>query len=112
MTRRTAKVEELLREEISKLIQAKIPENLGIISVSRVLVTPDLKTAKIYVSAIFIDKEKEILASLKAKVSEFQGLIGKKVKLRYTPRISFEVDHSSDEIGRVEEILEKINSGT
>jgi len=110
-TRRTAQVEELIRIELSKYIQKEISEDLGIISVTRVCVAPDLKTAKIYVTAIFADKGKEILLALNKKVSAFQHELGQKVKMRYTPRLSFCFDGSRDEIDRVEELLKEINSG-
>ena len=57
-TRRVSKVEELIRMELSKLIQKHIPEDLGIVSVTRVYVTADLKTAKVFISAIFSDRQK------------------------------------------------------
>ncbi len=112
MTRRTAKVEELLREELSKLIQANIPENLGIISVTRTIVTPDLKTAKIFVSAMMLDKELAILNALKQKTNFFQGVLGKKSNLRYTPKLSFEFDRANGEIDKVEQLLEEIKRGS
>lgn len=110
-TRRTAKVEELIREEISKMIQMNIPEELGIISVTRVFVAPDLKTAKVYVTAVLDVKEKEILAALKNKIFTFQKELGNKIKMRYTPRLSFEFDRARTGIDRVEELLEEINRG-
>lgn len=111
MTRRTAKVEELLREELSKLIQANVPEKLGMISVTRTIVAPDLKTAKIYVTAMFADKELAIMNALKQKTKFFQGVLGKKSNLRYTPRLSFEFDQAKGEIDKVEQLLEEINRG-
>ena len=110
-TRRTAKVEELIREELSKMIQMDLPEELGIISVTRVFVAPDLKTAKIYVRAILDIKEKEILSALKKKVFSFQKELGTKIKMRYTPRLSFEFDQIGTGVNRVEELLEEINRG-
>jgi ribosome-binding factor A len=110
-TRRTAKVEELIREELSRLIQMNLSEELGIISVTRVYVSPDLKTSTIFVSAVRDNQEKEILAELKNKAYIFQKELGHKIKMRYTPRLSFEYDRGGTEIDRVEELLEEINRG-
>ena len=112
MSRRTAKVEELLREEISRLIQSEMPEDFGIISVTRTAVTPDLKLAKIYVSALFIEKEKEIIKALNLKAKEFQKILAGKLPIRYMPRIIFEFDKARHEIDRVEELLEEIEHGS
>ena len=111
MSRRTAKVEELIREEISKLIQSELTEDLGIISVTRSVVAPDLKTAQIYVTAVIADREKEILLALKKKTPDFQRVIGHKIQTRYTPKLSFKFDIARREIDRVEELLGEINRG-
>lgn len=111
-TRRTAKVEELIREELSRMIQINISEEFGIISVTRVYVAPDLKTAKVYISAVQIEKEKEILAGLGQKVHSFQKELGSKIKMKYTPRLSFEFDRAGTEVDRIEELLQEINRGT
>lgn len=111
MSRRTAKVEELIREEISKLIQSELTEDLGIISVTRSVVTSDLKIAKIYITAVMPEREKEILIALKKKTPDFQRAIGRKIQTRYTPRLSFEFDLARREIDRVEELLGEINRG-
>lgn len=110
-TRRTAKVEELIRKELSRMIQINISEELGIISVTRVYVAPDLKTATVFVSAIFVDKEKEIQSALNKSVSAFQKELGRKIKMRSTPRLSFEFDRARADIDKVEELLEEINRG-
>ena len=112
MTRRTAKVEELIREELSRMIQAELPGEFGIISVTRTYVSPDLKNAKVYISAVLEGKEKEILLFLNSKTKSFQLKLGTKIKMRYTPRLSFTFDRARIEIDRVEELLEEIKRGT
>ena len=112
MTRRTSKVEELLREEISKLIQAELPEQLGLISVTRTFVAPDLRDARIYLSAIIAGNEDKIMKQLEQKRIAFQKTLGRKLQLRNTPRLSFEFDRARFEIDRIEELLEEINRGT
>lgn len=111
MSRRTAKVEELLREEISKLIQAKLTENFGIITVTRTSVAPDLRTAQIFITAVRTDREKEILVALKNASAEFQKVIGKKIVMRNTPKLTFAYDRARTEIDRIEELLGEINNG-
>jgi ribosome-binding factor A len=112
MSRLTAKVEELLRMELAKLILKEIPEELGIISITRVVVMPDLKTAQIYISAIFPENELAILLALKNQTHSFQQTLGRKLKLRYTPRLTFEFDRQSHEIDKVEALLKEIHRGT
>ncbi|MEI6040235.1 MAG: 30S ribosome-binding factor RbfA [Candidatus Berkelbacteria bacterium] len=111
MSRRTAKVEELLREELSKLIQSEISEDFGIISVTRIMVNPDLKTARIFISAVFHDKEKDILQELKKNASSFRYTLSQKFKLRYMPSLTFELDKTSFAVNKVEELLKEIDRG-
>ncbi len=112
MSRRTSKVEELLREEMARLIQTELPEKFGIITVTRTMVAPDLRTAKVFITAILDNYEKDILIELKNKTNNFQKVVGKKLELRNTPKLSFEFDRARHEIDRVEELLEEINRGT
>lgn len=112
MSRRTEKVEELIRQEFSKLMQRDLGEIYGLISVNRVFMTSDLKTAHIYISAIPSEGQDKLLKQLNQNTNYYKKQIGNKLTLRYTPQILFKLDESRAEVDKVEQLLEKIDRGT
>jgi len=107
---RVRQVEELLREQVSKLIQEKLSEDLGMVTVTDVAVTPDFKLAKIYIVLLDRDQEKIVLQALQNEAHGFQHTLGKTLALRYTPKLEFAIDKSENKIDRVEELLQEINN--
>lgn len=108
MTRRVQKVAELLRQQLAEMIEGVIPEELGLVTVTEVMVSADIKNATIYISCLEKSSEKEILAKLKEETPDFQHTLGRRLKMRYIPKLSFKVDRGLESINRVEEILEKV----
>ena len=109
MSRRTQKVEELLREEASKLVQSELADKIGIVTLTRVIVTPDLRLAQIYFTSITGENIK-ILQSLNESKTKIQNLIARKLTLRNTPKIIFKIDEGSQEIDRIEKLLKDIDN--
>lgn len=89
MYERRERVKKAIREKISEFILREIGGN-SIISVTRVLLTKDLKGAKVYISSLG-EKEKS-LEILKKQTSPIRAYLAKKINLRYTPTISFFID--------------------
>ena len=108
MTRRVQKVAELLRQQLAEMIIGVIPEELGLITVTEVIVSADIKNATVYISCLEKTSQKEVLNKLKEKTPEFQHTLGKLLAMRYIPKLSFKVDRGLEQINRVEEILEKV----
>lgn len=108
MNKRVQQVSKLLQREISDLIKENAPEELGMITVMEVFITDDLKDAKVYVSCLEKDKEKQILSFLAHKTLDWQYQLGRRLRLRYTPKISFQIDQSVEKINRIDELLAKV----
>ena len=105
---RVQKVEELLKQQISILIREKLPEGLGMVTVTDVQTPPDFKLATVFIALIPDDKEREVLAALAKLTPELQHTLGKQLKMRNTPKLIFKIDRSREEIDKVEEILKEI----
>ena len=108
MMRRVQKVAELLRQQLAEMIEEVIPEELGLVTVTGVMVSADLKNATVYISCLEKSSEKEVLAKLKGETPEFHHTLGRTLEIRYTPKLSFKVDRGLEQINRVEEILGKV----
>ena len=117
-----------LKKEISHVITFELKNTniTGLISVTKVKITPDLRFARVYVSLLNSKSKTKTMAGLQNAVGYIRGQIAKKINLRVTPDLQFELDESmeygekmdkiiSDAIKKDKEIIEKnknINSET
>ena len=105
------RVDEQLKEEISKIISQEIqnPNFTGMVTVSRVKTTPDFRYARIFVTMIGCKSQKENLAILKKSSGYIRSLIAKRVNLRITPELIFEFDESIEYGAKIDKILKDMN---
>lgn len=105
MTRRVQKVAELLKQQLAVMVKEGLPEDLGIVTVTDVVVTPDLKNATVFISCLDKSCQDEIFKKLELKAKVFQHILGRKLQMKFTPRLLFKIDTGLEKINRVEEIL-------
>jgi ribosome-binding factor A len=110
MSYRLDKVASLIKEEISLIFLHKIQDpSLGLLTVTNVKVSPDLKHSRIYIS--IYDKEKREAAL--NKVNELKGLIraqlAGRLKIRYVPELTFFIDDTLDYVEKMEGLFKKIH---
>ena len=107
---RLNRIDEELKKELSQIIsyELKNPEATGMISVTKVKITPDLKYAKVYVSILNSKNDEKTMEALKKSAGFIRSQIAKRVNLRYTPELIFEVDESMEYGSRIETILKEI----
>lgn len=107
---RFERINEELKKEISNIInyELKNPNVTGMISVTRASITPDLKYAKVYVSIMNSKNIKETLAGLKKSSGFIRSEIAKRINLRITPEIIFELDDSIEYGAKIDSILKDI----
>ena len=110
MGTRPEKIREILRREISTIIQQEIKDpRIGFVTVTKVEVSKDLKYAYAYYSVM--GKEKEARGTRFALMSAagyIRKLVGDRVKIRLVPEIKFRIDKSLESTKRIYEILETI----
>lgn len=107
---RYERINEELKKEISHIImyELKNPNVTGIISVTKVKVTPDLKYAKVYISILNADNIKETFSNIKKSSGYIRSEIAKRMNLRITPEIVFELDDSIEYGYKIDSILKDI----
>lgn len=107
---RLGRIDEEYRREISQIISydLKNPNVTGLISVTKVKVTNDLKYAKVYVSILNSKNIKETLAGLKKSAGFIRSELARRINLRNTPEIIFELDDSMEYGERIDTILKQI----
>ena len=104
------RVDEELKIQVTNIIMTDIkdPHLTGLISVTKAKVTPDLKYAKVYVSILNAKNTKQDLAILKKSAGLTRSLLAKRMNLRITPEIIFELDDSMEYGARIDSILKDI----
>ncbi len=97
MTHRIQRLNSLLRHEISELLQRQVKDpRLGsFVTVTEVSISPDLRQARIFVSHIGSEEEKqETLSALASASSFFRRELTRRLRLRRIPELSFQWDDS------------------
>lgn len=112
MSRRTDRIASLIRSQLGEVILQKLKDpRIGFVTITVVDVTPDLKSAKVFFSVMGDKKKKEQTRhGLEHSAGFLQHEIAAALKLRYTPKLFFELDESIDheiQIGKILHDLEK-----
>jgi ribosome-binding factor A len=113
MTRRTERLNHLLRQEITDLLQreAKDPRLSAMVSVTRVSVSSDLRYAKVFISVLGTEEEKKrVLAGLHAASGFLRRELSGRLSIRYTPELSFFYDDTMEQAGRVIQLIDEVRS--
>ena len=112
MSRRTERLAEEVREEVALLIASELKDpRIGFVTVTRVEVTPDLRTARIYVGVLGTEKQRTTsLAGLKQGAGFLRRALGRTLRLRYTPELVLQYDEGLEASDRVAKLLAEIGS--
>ncbi|MBS3897817.1 MAG: 30S ribosome-binding factor RbfA [Dethiobacter sp.] len=109
---RAQRVAEEMKREISDILrnELKDPRTVGIISVTGVNLTRDLRHAKVFISVFGSDEEQqETLAVLSKAVGFVRTEVGRRIRLRHTPQISFLLDKSIAYGAHINRVLRELN---
>jgi len=107
---RTEKVAQEIKHKLSTAMMKDLENlNLGLVTISKVIVSPDLKIAKVYLS--FLGNKEPIETCLK-RITEKKGhirfLLGKQLTIRYTPDLLFFHDDTIEYADHIEKILKNV----
>ena len=109
---RIQRVNQLIREEISHLIQRELKDpRLGFVTVTEVDVAKDLRSAKVYVSVL--GSEAQWQASLEALESArgfIRNWLVPRLRLRAVPHLTFHPDRSMSHAAHIQTVLEGLRS--
>lgn len=109
--KRSQRVSELLREEVSQIITQELKDpNIGMVTVTYVKLSDDLKSARVYVSILGDAKKKESsLKGLERAKNWIRKEFGHRMELKYTPQLTFCYDETIDYAQNIESLLKKIH---
>lgn len=96
-TNRIGRINEEIQRELSNLLRTlKDPRVHGLVSITMVETTPDLRFTKVHVSVLDKSDLNEVLKGLKSAAGYLRRELGQALSLRYTPEIIFARDDSID----------------
>ncbi|MCC6128572.1 MAG: 30S ribosome-binding factor RbfA [Acidobacteria bacterium] len=112
-TRRTRQVSDVVRAELVRLIREEVHDpEVGFATITGVEISPDLKTARVYVSVLGpAEQFAKTVAALNHARGFLRGPVGRNCGLRYAPELTFVEDHSLERGARIEELLREIHQG-
>ncbi len=112
-SKRQKQVAKLVMEEISDIFQREGVNiiNGGMVSIVKVMVTPDLLEARIYLSFFNVKDIQTLLQKIKDQGWEYRKLLGQRLKnqLRRIPDLIFYNDDTVEHLFKMEELFKKIN---
>ena len=107
---RIGRINEEIQRELSDLIRTvKDPRVTGLISVTAVDTTPDLKFCKVYISVLDKSDVNQVLKGLKSAAGWLRRELGRSLNLRATPELTFVRDDSIDQGAHILDLLRDPN---
>jgi ribosome-binding factor A len=113
-TKRQKQINELLRRQFSMVLldEGSYIYDRAMVTITRVVVSPDLQSAKVYVSIYNTENKMEVMAALDENTHRLRFALANKVgkQLRKIPELKFFLDDSLDEFFRMDQILTKLRA--
>ena len=113
MSRRTDRVNEQLREEISTLLARQIndPRLNRVISITRVVTSSDLRSARVFISVMGGQESKiAALDGIQSAASFLRRELRDRINMRHTPFLTYELDDSLEEADQILRLMNKIRT--
>ncbi len=111
-SKRQRQVSNLVLEELSSIFQKEGINVIdgGMVSISKVTITPDLLEARVFLSLFQIKNPEELMQSIKERTKEFRNLLGMRVRnqLRRIPELQFFVDDTLEYVDKMETLFKQI----
>ncbi len=112
--RRPDRVAEAIREVVATVLAegVKDPRVVGLVTVTGVDVTRDLRHAKVFVSIMGSDAERAAtIDGLASLAAHLRARVGRELRLRLAPEITFRLDESIARAARIESLLAQVREG-
>ena len=111
-SKRQQQIGQLIQEELTKIFQAEGFNivNGGMVSISKVAVTPDLLEGRVYLSFFKVANVPGLLNEIRSKTAHLRGLLGNKLRfdLRRIPTLQFFEDDTLEHVFKMEELFKKV----
>lgn len=112
MSQRIEKVQRLARQVLGEAIHDLKDPRVGFATVTYVRITPDLRHARVFVSVLGDeDQQRETMKGLTSATAFLRAELGRQVRLKYLPELTFELDTGAQDAERLEQLFHQIHEG-
>lgn len=109
MSNRTLRVNELIQRELSAILRQHYQSEAVAITLTEVRVSPDLREARVFVSVVGDEAEKEKkLRWLRANARDIRQELGRRIVLKFLPRFEYVPDHSTERATHLLRLLDEV----
>lgn len=111
-SRRRVQLADFLRDEISEILQREMKDpRLGLVSVTRVELSPDLRYAKVFVSVLGSEEERqETMKALSGAAGFVRYLLKPRMHVRHVPEVTFRLDRSMEHAEQIQRTLNELRA--
>jgi ribosome-binding factor A len=108
---RIQRIATLIKKEVAEMLIREVKDpRIGMVTITGVAVSKDLRIAHIYYSALGSEKQiQDSAIGLRQAAKFIQREIGRKIRMRYTPAIDFQFDHSLEYGSHIDKILQDLS---
>jgi ribosome-binding factor A len=110
--KRSVRVSDLIRKETADIIMNRLRDpRIGFVTVTGARVSDDLRNATIFISVLEDRKRDLTIRALTSSASFVRSELGRRLKMKYIPALSFRIDEAVDYGRKIDRILDEIRSG-
>ena len=106
---RMRKVNSVIREVLADEIERLADPRLEMASVTAVDTSPDLRRAVVYISTLDLEHGPEVVETLTRAATRLQGALGRQVRMKYTPQLTFALDAGIVHGERIDDLLRNLS---
>lgn len=107
---RVRRVNSILRHVLAREVEELKDPRLGLVSITGVETSPDLRTAIVFFSTLALDQSAETKAALDAAAPRLRRALGRQVRMKFTPALEFRLDQGVAQGERIESILRDLRT--
>ena len=109
MSNRTLRVNELVRRELNDILRRHYRTEAVVITITEVRVSPDLREGRVFVAVAAGEEDaKRSLRWLRSRAVAIRMELGRRIVLKYLPRLTYVLDHSVERGARILQVLDGI----
>ncbi|MBK7866605.1 MAG: 30S ribosome-binding factor RbfA [Ignavibacteriales bacterium] len=110
MGHRVERLENQIKDDLSVIMLLKYnASGFGLVTITAVKLTPDLRLAKVYFSVYDKEQRKNALERVNADTPSLRHELASKIRVRYMPELRFYIDDTSDYVEKIERLLKEIH---
>ena len=111
MSHRQEKINELIREEVGKILHRELDLNFeALVTVTRAVTSEDQKHVRVYVSVFPSSVAQKALESINRNIYFFQQTLNKKLQMRPVPKLFFVLDNTEERAAKIEKLIDKVKN--